>query len=141
MQKTSLTEPPTTKKSRSAGCGKETVMKFTTSSSSFLFAVIAVVVLSFALVSAQAQTAANDGAALYKAKCAMCHGPDGAGKTPVGQKFNVRDLQSPEVQKQADSDLAQVIKQGKGKMPVFGKTLSDDQIKSLVAQIRELGKK
>jgi mono/diheme cytochrome c family protein len=25
--------------------------------------------------------AAEDGAALYKAKCAMCHGPDGAGKS------------------------------------------------------------
>jgi len=24
--------------------------------------------------------AAEDGAAVYKAKCAMCHGPDGAGK-------------------------------------------------------------
>ncbi len=26
---------------------------------------------------------AEDGAALYKAKCAMCHGPDGAGKPAV----------------------------------------------------------
>ena len=25
--------------------------------------------------------AAEDGAAIYKAKCAMCHGPDGAGKS------------------------------------------------------------
>ena len=116
-------------------------MKFTTARSSRLFAVISVVVLSFTFVSVQAQTASNDGATLYKAKCAMCHGPDGAGKTPAGQKLNVRDLQSPEVQKQSDSDLAQVIKQGKGKMPAFGKTLSDDQIKSLVAQIRELVKK
>ena len=24
---------------------------------------------------------AEDGAAIYKAKCAMCHGPDGAGKS------------------------------------------------------------
>ena len=115
-------------------------MKFTTARSSRLFAVISVVVLSFAFVSAQAQKASNDGAALYKSKCAMCHGPDGAGKTPAGQKLNVRDLRSPEVQAQSDSDLSHVIGQGKGKMPVFGKTLSDDQIKSLAAQIRELGK-
>ena len=116
-------------------------MTFTAPRSSPLLAVISVVVLSFTFVSAQAQTAPSDGATLYKAKCAMCHGPDGAGKTPVGQKLNVRDLQSSEVQKQSDSDLVQVIKQGKGKMPAFGKTLSDDQIKSLVAQIRELVKK
>lgn len=116
-------------------------MKFTTARSSPLTVVIFVVVLFSAFVSAQAQNPTNDGAALYKTKCAMCHGPDGAGKTPVGQKLNVRDLRSPEVQKQSDSDLAQVIGQGKGKMPAFGKALSDDQIKSLVVQIRELGKK
>ncbi len=116
-------------------------MKFVTSRSSFWFAVIAAVAVLFAFVPAQAQTAPNNGAALYKAKCAMCHGPDGAGKTPVGQKLNVRDLHSPEVQQQSDSDLAQVIGQGKGKMPAFGKTLTEDQIKSLLAQIRELGKK
>lgn len=115
-------------------------MKFTHQSSP-TFAAILVVVLSLAFVSAHAQTAPNDGATIYKAKCAMCHGPDAAGKTSVGQKLNVRDLQSPEVQNQADAYLAHVIAQGKGKMPVFGKTLSDDQIKSLVAQIRELGKK
>ena len=116
-------------------------MKFTISRLSALFGVISVVVLSSVFVSAQAQNAPNDAATLYKTKCAMCHGPDGAGKTPAGQKLNVRDLHSPEVQKQSDSDLAHVIGQGKGKMPAFGKTLSDDQIKSLVAQIRELGKK
>ncbi len=115
-------------------------MKFTAHQSPPLFAVL-VVVLSFTFVSAQAQTAPNEGDALYKTKCAMCHGPDGAGKTPVGTKLNVRDLRSPEVQNQADSDLAHVIEQGKGKMPVFGKTLSEDQIKSLVAHVRELNKK
>jgi cytochrome c6 len=116
-------------------------MKFTTSRSSPLFAVISIVVLSFTFVSAQAQTAPNDGAALYKTKCAMCHGPDGAGKTPVGQKLNVRDLRSAEVQKQSDTDLCHVIGEGKGKMPTFGKTLNEDQIKLLVAHIRELAKK
>jgi mono/diheme cytochrome c family protein len=112
-------------------------MKFASSRSSPLVAVISVVI-SFEFVSAQAQNASNHGAALYKTKCAMCHGLDGAGKTPVGQKVSVRDLRPPEVQKQSDSDLADVIGQGKGKMPAFGKILSDDQIKLLVAHIREL---
>jgi mono/diheme cytochrome c family protein len=90
---------------------------------------------------AQGQNAPTDGAGLFKAKCAMCHGPDGAGKTPMGQKLNVRDLHSAEVQKQADAALSQMIAQGKGKMPAFSKTLSADQVKLLVAHIRELGKK
>ena len=88
----------------------------------------------------QAQNAPADGAALFKSKCAMCHGPDGAGKTPMGQRLNIRDLRSAEVQKQSDAELSQVIGQGKGKMPAF-KTLSADQINLLVAHIRELAKK
>lgn len=87
------------------------------------------------------QTPPSDGATLFRTKCAMCHGPDGAGKTPMGQKLNVRDLRSAEVQRQSDADLSHVIAQGKGKMPAFGKTFSEGQIKLLVAHIRELGKK
>jgi cytochrome c6 len=116
-------------------------MKSSTPRSLLLFVVIAGLVLSLPFVSAQAENSPNDGAALYKTKCAMCHGPDGAGKTPVGQKLGIRDLRSPEVQKQADSDLSHVIGEGKGKMPAFAKTFSEDQIKSLVAYVRELGKK
>ncbi|HZQ70146.1 MAG TPA: cytochrome c [Terriglobales bacterium] len=90
---------------------------------------------------AQGQNAPTDGAGLFKAKCAMCHGPDGAGKTPMGQKLDVRDLHSADVQKQADAALSQMIAQGKGKMPAFSQKLSDDQIKLLVAHVRNLGKK
>ena len=89
----------------------------------------------------QGQNAPTDGAGLFKTKCAMCHGPDGAGKTPMGEKLNVRDLHSAEVQKQSDAALTQIIAQGKGKMPAFSQMLTDDQIKLLVAHIRELGKK
>jgi len=71
----------------------------------------------------------------------MCHGPDDAGKTPVGQKLSVCDLPSAEVQKQSDAELSRIIGQGKGKMPAFSKTLSADQIKVLVVHIPELGKR
>ena len=87
---------------------------------------------------ARGQSASTDGAALFKAKCAMCHGPDGAGKTPMGQKLNIRDLHSPEVQKQSDAELTHVIALGKGKMPAFSKTLGEDQIKLLFSHIREV---
>lgn len=106
---------------------------------SILFVFVAGIV--FVLLPAQAENTPNDGASLFKAKCAMCHGPDGGGKTPMGQKLGVRDLRSDEVQKQSDADLTHLIGQGKGKMPAFGKTLSEEQIKSLVAHLRELGKK
>lgn len=115
-------------------------MKFSLGTSWLSLVGVSLFVVGFASLTAQAQSSPADGAALYKAKCAMCHGPDGTGKTPMGQKLNVRDLHSAEVQKLSDSDLSQVITQGKGKMPA-GKTLSPEQIKLLVAYVRELGKK
>ena len=116
-------------------------MTFKRRSKSSSLLLISIAALVFALFPAQAQSSPTDGAALFKAKCAMCHGPDGAGKTPMGQKLNIRDLRSAEVQKQPDADLMHVIGQGKAKMPAFGKSLNEDQIKLLVTHIRELGKK
>jgi mono/diheme cytochrome c family protein len=80
-------------------------------------------------------------AALYKTKCASCHGADGSGNTPAGKSLKVRDLRSAEVQKMTDSELIKVTSDGKGKMPAYGKKLSADQIKSLVAAIRALAPK
>ncbi|MBI2816284.1 MAG: cytochrome c [Acidobacteria bacterium] len=85
--------------------------------------------------------AAGEGEALFKTKCAACHGPDGAGQTPVGKNMKIRDLRSDEVQKQSDTELSELIAKGKNKMPPFEKSLKPDQIKDLVAHIRDLGKK
>jgi cytochrome c6 len=98
----------------------------------------AVLSLGFANVPANAQDAA---AALYKTKCAACHGADGKGETAVGKTNKIRDLGSPEVQQQSDADLTAVITSGKGKMPAYGKSLKPDQVKDLVAYIRTLAKK
>src|ERR1700730_19468681 len=73
------------------------------------------------------------GAALYKTKCAACHGPDGKGETAIGKANKLRDLGSPEVQKQSDTDVTGVITNGKNKMPAYGKRLKPEQIKDLVA--------
>lgn len=91
------------------------------------------------LVSAPAQ--AQDAASTYKAKCAMCHGPDGKGDNTMGKKLGARDFASPEVQKQSDDDLAGIIAKGKNKMPGYEKTLKPDQIKALVTYIRGMAKK
>jgi cytochrome c6 len=78
--------------------------------------------------------------ATFRTKCAMCHGPDGAGSA-VGKSMNVPDLRSPAVQKLPDAELAQVISDGKGGMPSFKSSLSGDQIHALVARIRSLNQK
>ena len=82
----------------------------------------------------------SDGAALYKAKCAMCHGPDGAGQTTMGKNMKLRDLRSAEVQKQTDAELAKWIADGKGKMPAYKSKMSAEDINALVAFIRTLKK-
>jgi mono/diheme cytochrome c family protein len=84
--------------------------------------------------------AAQDAATTYKARCAMCHGADGKGATPAGQKMGTHDFASPEVQKQSDADLEQVLAKGKNKMPAYGSKLKDSEIKDLVAYVRNFGK-
>ena len=78
--------------------------------------------------------------ATFRTKCATCHGQDGGG-SEVGKSMNVPDLRSPAVQKRPDAQLAQVISDGKGGMPPFKNSLSEDQIHALVKHIRSLGKK
>src|SRR5208282_3833118 len=93
----------------------------------FTFATALAVVLSIPL-SAQAQ----DSAALYKSKCAMCHGAD-------GKKAAGHDLSSADVQKESDAALTAVITDGKApKMPKYGDKLKPEEIKGLVAYIRTL---
>jgi cytochrome c6 len=78
--------------------------------------------------------------AMFRSKCAMCHGQDGAGSA-VGKSMNVPDLRSPVVQKSSDAELAQLISNGKAGMPAFKGSLSEDQIHDLVTHIRSLHQK
>ena len=78
---------------------------------------------------------AQDAAATYKSKCAMCHGADGK-----GGKMGTRDFASPEVKAETDAQLTDIISKGKGKMPSYSGKLSDADIKDLVTYIRTLAK-
>jgi cytochrome c6 len=100
------------------------------------FTLIAIII-AFALPALAADPATE---ALYKTKCAACHGADGSGNTPAGKKLETRSFLLPEVMKAPDKELIEVTAKGKNKMPAFDKKLSDDQIKSLVAYVRELTK-
>lgn len=101
---------------------------------------VALVLATIVFLSAPANADTAAAEAAYKAKCAMCHGPDGKGETATGKMMKVKDFSSEEVQKMSDADLATAITSGKGKMPSY-KTLSADQVKDLVAYIRAFGKK
>lgn len=92
-------------------------------------------------VSQTASAAPADAAAIYTAKCAGCHGADGSGNTAMGKKMNLRDLRSPEVQKQTDAQLHEIIAKGKGKMPGYKKSLKPEELNGQVAYMRQLAKK
>ena len=84
--------------------------------------------------------AQETGESLFKAKCAMCHGPDATGKTIMGEKLKVPDLHSADVQKMTDAELRTAISKGKGKMPPYEGKLNKEQIDKLIAYIRDLAK-
>jgi cytochrome c6 len=85
--------------------------------------------------------AQKDAGKLFSSNCTVCHAGDGSGSSSTGKALKARDLRSDEVQKQSDAELSEVISKGKGKMPAFGSKLAPDDIKSLVAYIRQLAKK
>jgi cytochrome c6 len=78
---------------------------------------------------------ADDGGAIYKAKCAMCHGADGAGKPAA----KIPALNGPEAKAKSDADLAAAIT-GTAKHPAPVKGLSADDAKAVVTYIRSLQK-
>jgi len=82
---------------------------------------------------------AEDGAATFKAKCAVCHGADGAGKA----KFP--SLISDDAKKLSDADLTDYVANGGPKKlathAFSTKGLSADDIKAVISAIRDLQKK
>ena len=79
--------------------------------------------------------AADDGATIYKAKCAMCHGPDAAGKPAMKAPSLIGD----EAKKKSDDDFAKAIA-GTAKHTPAVKSLPADDVKAVVAYIRSLQK-
>ncbi len=79
-----------------------------------------------------------DAAGLFeKHKCALCHGPDGKGKTKGTPDFTNAQWQA----KESNDELIEQIKNGEPpKMPAFKDKLSDIEIKALVGHIRSFAK-
>lgn len=82
--------------------------------------------------------AAADGAAIFKAKCAMCHGADGSASSGMGKTMGLKALGSPDVHKTSDADLTALVTNGKGKMPGFKGKLSDEEITAVVKYVKTL---
>lgn len=78
---------------------------------------------------------------LFDKECATCHGKDGQAKTFKAKFNHARNLTDKAWQTDVtDERLSNSIHNGKGKMPAFGKKLSDAQINSLLEYVRSLKK-
>ena len=100
--------------------------------------VLLVAAVALLLAPALFADAGPDGAAIYKAKCAMCHGPDGKGQTAMGKNLHLKDLASEEVQKMKNDEMQKIISDGKGKMPPFKEKLDQASIDAVISFIRTL---
>jgi len=84
---------------------------------------------------------AADGAAIYTAQCAKCHGDTGKADTTIGKAMKVPALAGdPNVQKMTDADVAARIK-GNAKHPPTIKSLSDDDVNAVAAYVKQLAGK
>jgi mono/diheme cytochrome c family protein len=104
---------------------------------------IAVLAAVFGFAAAISVSAA-DAKQTWTDRCAMCHGADGKGQTKMGQKAGAKDFTDAKVQAAMKDDaMTKAIKEGmkdadgKTLMKPFD-TLSDDEVKALVAYIRGL---
>jgi cytochrome c553 len=104
--------------------------------------VMTLLVAAVGLISARAA----DVKETWEKTCTKCHGPDGQGKTKMGEKLGIKDLTDAKLQtelkdEQAFKAIKEGIKDSEGKIkmkPAEG--LSDDDIKALVVHVRTLKK-
>jgi mono/diheme cytochrome c family protein len=105
-----------------------------------LLPLLAILVLLLGTAMAQ-----NEAEALYKGRCARCHGEDGAGNTEAGRKLATPNLRSRDIQKMSDEELFQTIAHGREhhRYPhVFSAMgISDVQVRALVQYVRSLAPK
>jgi mono/diheme cytochrome c family protein len=87
--------------------------------------------------------------AKFSSLCSSCHGADGQANSAAAAAMNPKPRNFHDKAWQAkvdDAHIAKVIKEGgvtsglSGTMPPWGAVLSDDEVKGLVAKIRDWGK-
>ena len=78
---------------------------------------------------------------IYRDKCVVCHGEDGAGKTAKGKKVKVKDVRET-VKTMTVDQMVDIATKGKDPdMDAFGKEFTPAQIRDLVAYYRGLATK
>ena len=87
---------------------------------------------------------AAKGKSIYQSKCVTCHGPEGKGDGPLGQKLKppAGDFQSAESKKKSPKELRDIIENGvpKTSMVAWKTQLSEKEIDDVLAYVESLRK-
>ncbi len=95
------------------------------------------IVLATATLLASSMCFAEDGAAIYKAKCAMCHGPTGTPSPGMAKMMGIKPVSDPSMSGLTVAEISSAVKNGKGKMkPIAG--LTDPQVAAVAAYFKTL---
>jgi cytochrome c oxidase cbb3-type subunit 3 len=108
-----------------------------TNRAAFVCAALASLVFAGGCGGTRGGPAAGEGPAhtLFRRHCAACHGPDGTGGQ-VGT-LNVPSLRAQPAAEYTDQQLFEQIYKGRGGMPPFSYTLTDEEIRLLARFVRE----
>jgi mono/diheme cytochrome c family protein len=83
------------------------------------------------------------GKAIYLARCALCHGPEGKGDGPAAAGLNPKPRNHTDasyMKTRTDAQLLDVIHNGKGAMPAWGKILNEAEMQAVLKYVRTLAK-
>jgi mono/diheme cytochrome c family protein len=127
-------QDPRTYATASSSCkklqGDTAIMKMTK-----LVVLIVTIALALFILIPNLSWAAEDGAAIYKAKCAACHGADGAGKPAA----KIPALKSDDMKKKSADDITSFLGSNL-KHAGVAKALNPDQTKAVVDFVVGLNK-
>jgi len=65
-----------------------------------------------------------------------CHAADGSANTKAGKNTGAHDFRLPDLEKETDATLIEIVSKGKKKMPKFEEKLKGKEIKQLVEYVR-----
>jgi mono/diheme cytochrome c family protein len=95
------------------------------------------IVLAAAMLLAGSMCFAEDGAAIYKSKCAACHGATGTPSAGMAKMMGIKAVSDPAIKALTEAQIEATVKDGKGKMkPIAG--LSDAQVKAVAGYFKTL---
>ncbi len=95
------------------------------------------IVLAAVVAFAGSMCFAEDGGAIYKSKCAMCHGPTGTPSAGMAKAMGIKPVSDPSIQALTVSQIVSTVKNGKGKMHAVA-GLTDPQVQAVAAYFKTL---